>query len=478
MKNYSSGFGITKRIISVVLVIALLFSLTACGKSTNQPTTETGQQIIKEDYIPEIVISEDVLKEFITSEIYLNEIIIAETKISELLLEEETISEVILCKTIYVPQENLGEFSANSQTTHLFGDDIDISSLLTKVSVGTGVIVTVVVLKLVGLPDPVASVVAAAADASLKFAGSGAAIGSLFGGLTGAADEIDETGRTSAIIGFATATAGLILTIVSLVVAIPSAGSTTITAATGVKLVIAGISVLAATAGTAYSGYQAVKTFTATDSAKIDWKKINWKRVGASAAEKAIKNSADGYMWGAIIGTVYGGAEGYDFYQKYNTPYTQYDARLMQTPKNGNGGRWSGTRGESDFILDDPIVLADGTKIYKVTYQNAVPDFSPFQQAQVKIPRMTNQRYGPGGNFEQADTALAEYWTKIEFSGKTWTAREVEIYRTDNNLTWHEMSNMESMQLVPRDVNQRFTHYGGVAEYNAMIGQEGEMGFD
>jgi hypothetical protein len=32
---------------------------------------------------------------------------------------------------------------------------------------------------------------------------------------------------------------------------------------------------------------------------------------------------------------------------------------------------------------------------------------------------------------------------------------------------------MESMQLVPYDVNHTFTHLGGVAEYNAMTGQEG-----
>ena len=53
-----------------------------------------------------------------------------------------------------------------------------------------------------------------------------------------------------------------------------------------------------------------------------------------------------------------------------------------------------------------------------------------------------------------------------------------KVSYTSNNLTWHEMSNMESMQLVPREVNQTFTHFGGVAEYNAMIGQEGATEFD
>lgn len=468
-----------KKFIALLLSFLILPMTVGCSDTPPAPTlSDANPQIITENVEVENIITETELHEFITSEIYLEEIVIAEDKISELLLEEETITEVMCCKTIYVPQENIDDFSENSQTTHLFGEGVNIKSVLTKVAVGTGVIVTVVVLKKAGLPDPIASAVVAAADESLKFAGTGAAIGSLFGGLTGAADVLDETGRTSAIIGFATATAGLILSIVSLVAAVPSGGSTTITAAAGIKLVIAGIFTLAATAGTAKAGYDAVKTFTSTDAADIDWNNVDWDKVGVSAAEKAVENAADGYMWGAIIGTVHGGAEGYDFYQKYNTPYTRYVDRWNMTPKEGNGGKWSGKRGESDFILDEPIIRPDGTQITKVTYKNAIPDFSPYQEAQVKIPNMSNKRIGTGGNYEQADTALAEYWTKIKHNGTTWTARDVATYRTNNNLTWHEMSNMESMQLVPSEVNQTFKHYGGVAEYNAMIGQEGEADFD
>ena len=111
----------------------------------------------------------------------------------------------------------------------------------------------------------------------------------------------------------------------------------------------------------------------------------------------------------------------------------------------------------------------------KVTYQNAVPDFSPFQEAQVKIPRMTNSR---PKNFAQADEELAKYWTRIKHNGQTWTARDVEAYRTSHGLTWHEMNNMESMQLVPLEVNAGFGHLGGVGEYNAMIGAEGVNEFD
>ncbi len=466
-----------KRIVAFLLVVSIMMSLVGCSGTAPTPTlSDPDSHIVTENIETEDIITENILTEFITSEIYLEEIVLAENTITELLLEEETIEEVILCKTIYVSQDNIEEFAENSQTSLLFGDGVDIGPLLKKVAVGTGVIVTLTVLKRAGLPEPVASIVVAAADESLKFAGSGAAIGSLFGGLTGATDELDETGRTSAVIGFATATVGLILSAVSLIAVIPSGGSTTITAAAGIKLIIAGVGVLGATAGTTYAGYEAIKTFQSTDATDIDWNNVDWKNVGVASAEKAIEGAADGYMWGSIIGTVHGGAEGYDFYQKYNTPYTKYNSRLLQTPKEGSGGKWSGERGESDFILDKPIELPDGTKITKVTYKNAVPDFSPYQKAQVKITGMTNSR---SKNFRKADKALAEYWNKIKYEGKSnWTRAEVESYRTSNNYTWHEMSNMESMQLVPHDVNQTFTHYGGVAEYNAMIGQEGEIEFD
>jgi len=472
------------RIISFLLIVVMLVSTTACSSETpnNTGLSDPNGQIIAENIEEETVLTENTLTEFITSEIYLEELVIAEDKISELLLEEETISEVLLCKTIYVPQDSIDEFSENSQTAGLFGEDVDLAPVLKKVAIGTGVIVTLVVLKRAGLPDPIASAVVAAADESLKFAAGGAAIGSLFGGLTGASDEIDQSGRTSAVIGFATATAGLILSIVSLVAAAPSAGSTTVTLAAGIKLVIAGVSVIAATAGTAYAGYNAVKTFTSTDGTDIDWDNIDWEKVGVSSAEQAINYGADGYMWGSIIGAVYGGAEGYDFYQKYNTPYSAYNARIMQTPKDDEFGHWSGDRGESEYIYDKSKTIRISEDRYvtveagtKVTYRNGVPDFSPFQEAQVKIPSMTNSRTR---NFKQADEALAEYWTKIKHNNQTWTARDVEAYRTSNGLTWHEMNNMESMQLVPTEVNAGFGHLGGVGEYNVMIGEEGVTEFD
>ena len=474
------------RLISLLLVIAMMLPLVAsCGNSAVASSSEKPSWLNpslsdpNENKIEEDKITEDAINEFITTEIYLKEIVLAEEKISELLLAEDMINEVILCKTIYVPQDNIEEFSENSQTEQLFGEGIDFKSLATKVAVGTGIIVTLVILKKVGLPDPVASVVIGAASESMKFAATGAAIGSLYGGLTGAADEIDTTQRTSAIIGVAAATAGLIISIVSLVAAIPSGGTSSIGVAAGIKIGIAAISTIAATAGTIVSTVDCVKTFTATDAKDIDWNNIDWERVGVSAAEQAINNAGDGYMWGSIAGAVYGGAEGYANYETYGTPYSAFKERMKHVPaEDSTRGAWSGKRGESDFILNEPIKLADGTTVTKVTYKNAVPDFSPFEHAKVKISGMTDKRYGTDGNFAKADEALAKKWTQSKHNGKTWTARDVANYRESNNLTWHEMNNMEYMQLVPTDINATFGHLGGCSEYRIMVGQTGGSEFD
>lgn len=467
-----------RKILSIVLVIAILLTTVGCSGSPPNPVlSDPNGETLVENTQTENVITENILTEFITSEIYLEEFILAENKVTELLLEEEMINEVILCKTIYIPQDHINEFAEHSQTAQIFGEGFQIKSVLTKVAIGTGVILTIAIVKKAGVPQPIASIVAAAADESLKFAASGAVVGTVFGAFTGAADEMDESGRISAIASFALATVGVIITAVSLVGAIPSGGTSGWGVAEGVHLAWTGVKFLLATTGAVFAARDTVKAFTSTPVSEIDWDNVDWDQLGVSTAQKAIQYGADGYMWGAIFGAIDGGVESY--YQKFCTPYTKYQNRLNQVPnKDSDKGHWTGDPGESDFVLKEPIELPDGTRITKVTYQNAVPDFSQYQIAQVKISNMTNKRLGTGGNYEQADTALAEYWTKIKHNGQIWSAGDIANYRTSNNLTWHEMSNMEYMQLVPYDVNHTFTHYGGVAEYNAMIGQKGVSDFD
>lgn len=470
---------IPKRIISLVLVVSMMLTMVACSSSPPNPSlSDPNGQTMVENTLAENVITENTLTEFITNEIYLEEFILVENKVTELLLEEEMINEVILCKTIYIPQDHINDFAEHSQTAQLFGEGFQIKSVLSKVAIGTGVILTIAIVKKAGVPQPIASIVAAAADESLKFAASGAVVGTVFGAFTGAADELDESGRVSAVAAFALAVVGVIVTGVSLVGAIPSGGTSGWGVAEGIHLAWTGVKFILAASGAVIAARDTVKAFTSTPVSEIDWNNVDWDQLGVATAQKAIQYGADGYMWGSIFGAIDGGVENY--YQKFCTPYTQYQNRLKQTPVDGKKGHWSGKRGESDFILDEPIKLSDGTTITKITYQNAVPDFSPYAIAEVKIPQMTDVRHGAGGNFEQADIALAEYWTKIKYQNRAWTGADVEAFRTNYQykLTWHEMSNMESMQLVPFDVNNTFTHFGGVAEYNAMIGQKGAAEFD
>ncbi|NQM31102.1 hypothetical protein HO415_10720 [Streptococcus suis] len=132
---------------------------------------------------------------------------------------------------------------------------------------------------------------------------------------------------------------------------------------------------------------------------------------------------------------------------------SSYKDRLNQAPK--NGGTWTGTRGESKFISSDDNVNGILLKYNQdgITYKNAVPDFSSVAEHQVEIPNMTTNR---AKNFGAADSQLAP-----DLGG---TKADIRNYRKDNGLTWHELNDMTTMQLVPTDVNAKFGHLGGVSE--------------
>lgn len=456
-----------KKFITLILSLLICFNLPGC--SSENPGSISGDDTIDPNGS---TLVENKLYETILSESYLKEFILVENKVSELLIQDDKIKEVLLCETIYVPQDSISEFSKNSQTAKLFGEGIDLAPLLAKIAIGTGVILTLTILSVSGLEGPVGSIVAAAAPAALKGAAMGAATGTVIGGLTGAADEVDQSGISSAVIGFSVAVVGVVMSIVSAVLAFPSGGSTAASVVFGIKIAIAGI----ALASAAVSGYNMVKKITTTEAKDIDWQNINWNKVGVSAAEQSINGAADGYVWGSVIGAIEGGLEGLKVYEEFGTPYSKYNARLAQSPKEGSGGHWTGQRGESKFVLDEPIKCKNGAIVKEITYKNCVPDFSDFSLRQVTISGMTNNR---SKNFAQADKILAEYWSKTKFGGKaSWSARDVSNYRSQNGLTWHEMNNMKTMQLVPSEVNGTFGHLGGVGEYNAMIGQKGGNDFD
>lgn len=46
---------------------------------------------------------------------------------------------------------------------------------------------------------------------------------------------------------------------------------------------------------------------------------------------------------------------------------------------------------------------------------------------------------------------------------------DIEKYRVKNDLTWHELNDGRTVQLVPSEINSSFGHLGGVGEINAGI---------
>lgn len=69
-------------------------------------------------------------------------------------------------------------------------------------------------------------------------------------------------------------------------------------------------------------------------------------------------------------------------------------------------------------------------------------------------------------NFKKADELLAK---ELGISTK-----EVVKMRKINKLTWHELNDMESMQLVPTIINSKFGYLGGVSEVSKINKLRGE----
>ena len=69
-------------------------------------------------------------------------------------------------------------------------------------------------------------------------------------------------------------------------------------------------------------------------------------------------------------------------------------------------------------------------------------------------------------NFKKADELLAK---KLGVSTK-----DVVKMRKINKLTWHELNDMESMQLVPTIINSKFGYLGGVSEVSKINKLRGE----
>lgn len=116
-----------------------------------------------------------------------------------------------------------------------------------------------------------------------------------------------------------------------------------------------------------------------------------------------------------------------------------------------------------------------------ILYRNAVPDFSPVSRAEVEIDYMLGGNGATGNkardlNFQQANAKLAEKLNESPQLAQAFgmeagniKVSDIEKYRVKNDLTWHELNDGRTVQLVPSEINSSFGHLGGVGEINAGI---------
>ena len=106
-----------------------------------------------------------------------------------------------------------------------------------------------------------------------------------------------------------------------------------------------------------------------------------------------------------------------------NTADVDDTDKILGCPIDEHGGHWEGERGNSKWFpnLDDipgnqktnPEQLTwkeilDKYGIDGITFIDGEPDFSEISKGTVEIDNFTDNRYGKGGNFDQACEKLAQ----------------------------------------------------------------------
>ena len=155
-------------------------------------------------------------------------------------------------------------------------------------------------------------------------------------------------------------------------------------------------------------------------------------------------------------------------------PLVKTLSEVKGCPIEGNGGHWSGERGNSKWEPDnDTVPENDRTNPERlawkdilakydtdgVNFKDGKPDFSEFSKGNVKIDDFTKER---DENFAQADEKLAEQ--------KGCLPEEVEKWRKENKYTWHECEDCATMQKVPTEIHGNVSHHGGISEFKAKEG--------
>lgn len=141
------------------------------------------------------------------------------------------------------------------------------------------------------------------------------------------------------------------------------------------------------------------------------------------------------------------------------------ETKYKNCPIEGHNGHWEGVAGNSRWIPDKNYIPtktnADNFKFGKIMekfeitgidFREGEPDFSNIAKEIVNVDDITDQRTD---NFQLADEIVAKSWGC--------TPKEVVAWRTENQYTWHECRDMQTMQMVPRVIHNNIPHRGGVS---------------
>ena len=146
-------------------------------------------------------------------------------------------------------------------------------------------------------------------------------------------------------------------------------------------------------------------------------------------------------------------------------------------------GEWDSSPGNS---LCRPDATTEGGRAVKeelgrvgvegIEYRDYIPDFGPVAKETVTIDNMTSDI---GTNKSQAYRAVADRWNSEGRPDKggnpksDWTSRDVDEWKKENDLTFHECSDMKTCQFVPQSIHSYYRHSGGRSECAAKEKLEG-----
>ena len=146
-------------------------------------------------------------------------------------------------------------------------------------------------------------------------------------------------------------------------------------------------------------------------------------------------------------------------------------------------GEWDSSPGNS---LCRPDATTEGGRAAKeelgrvgvegIEYRDYIPDFAPVARETVTIDTMTPDIET---NRAQVYQALADRWCAEGRPDKEgnpksdWTLRDVREWKQENDLAFHECSDMHTCQFVPQTIHSYYKHYGGRSECAAKEKLEG-----